>query len=71
MYSSSTWKYSGLSALLIAALLVNSEVIGQKSVIKEESRSILTYPFSDPNPVPSMASNSTGSPLIPYFVFDG
>ena len=71
MYSSSTWKYSGLSALLIAALLVNSEVIGQKSVIKEESRSILTYPFSDPNPVPAMAVSSMASPFYPYFVFDG
>jgi hypothetical protein len=44
---------------------------GQGSVIKEETRSILTYPYSDPNRVPSLAINSMVSPFYPYFVFDG
>ena len=39
--------------------------------IKEESRSILTYPYSDPNPVPAMAVSSMASPFYPYYVFDG
>ena len=47
------------------------EVSGQKAIIKEESRSILTYPYSDPNPVPAMAVSSMVSPFYPYFVFDG
>jgi hypothetical protein len=44
---------------------------GQQSLIKEESRSVLTYPYSDPNPVPAMAISSMVSPFYPYFVFDG
>ena len=47
------------------------EASGQKAIIKEESRSILTYPYSDPNPVPVMAVSSMAAPFYPYFVFDG
>ncbi|MBK7711728.1 MAG: hypothetical protein IPJ37_12835 [Bacteroidales bacterium] len=47
------------------------EISAQKAIIKEESRSILTYPYSDPNPVPVMAVSSMTSPFYPYFVFDG
>ncbi len=57
--------------LLLSLLLLNFKIIGQKSVIKEEARSILTYPYSDPNPVPAMAVSSMASPFYPYFVFDG
>jgi tetratricopeptide (TPR) repeat protein len=71
MHDSPTVKYSGLSILIISALLLNFEVSGQKSIIKEESRSILTYPYSDPNPVPAMAISSMVSPFYPYFIFDG
>ena len=52
-------------------LLLCFEVSGQRAIIKEESRSILTYPYSDPNPVPAMAVSSMASPFYPYFVFDG
>ena len=44
---------------------------GQASTIKEEHRQIVTYPFSDPNPIPSVAINSMVSPFYPYYVFDG
>ncbi len=44
---------------------------GQKSLINEESRPVLTYPYSDPNPVPAMGISSMVSPFYPYFVFDG
>ena len=52
-------------------LLFSPVVSGQGSLIKEETRSIITYPYSDPNPVPSLAINSMVSPFYPYFVFDG
>jgi tetratricopeptide (TPR) repeat protein len=47
------------------------KISGQGTTIKEEVRSILTYPYSDPNPVPSIAINSMVSPFYPYYVFDG
>ncbi len=39
--------------------------------IKEEIIKIKTYPFSDPNPVTSLAINQTVSLFYPYYVFDG
>lgn len=56
---------------LLMMLQFSIEVSGQQPIIKEESRSILTYPYSDPNPVPAMAISSMVSPFYPYFVFDG
>ncbi len=55
----------------IIILSCNYEASGQRSSIKEETISIITYPYSDPNPVPSLAINSMVSPFYPYFVFDG
>jgi Tfp pilus assembly protein PilF len=52
-------------------LVLCFEVSGQQATIKEESRSVLTYPFSDPNPVPAMAISQMVSPFYPYYVFDG
>ena len=46
-------------------------VFGQNSMIREENISIKTYPYSDPNPIPSLAMNSQVSVFYPYFVFDG
>ncbi len=56
---------------LIALSLVFADLSGQKVVVTEQSRPFVTYPFSDPNPVPAMALNSMVSPFYPYFVFDG
>ena len=44
--------------------------LGQASVT-EKRQTIKTYPFSDPNPLPSMAINRKVSPFYPYFVIDG
>jgi tetratricopeptide (TPR) repeat protein len=63
-------KYTGIF-LFLSAFLISFDTSGQKSVIKEEVRSLLTYPYSDPNPVPAMAVSSMVSPFYPYFVFDG
>ncbi len=57
--------------LLLFLFSLNTWIYGQKAHIKEESNSILTYPYSDPNPVPAMAVSSMASPFYPYYVFDG
>jgi tetratricopeptide (TPR) repeat protein len=57
--------------LLISLPWVFADLSGQKVVVTEESRPFVTYPFSDPNPVPAMALSSMVSPFYPYFVFDG
>jgi len=41
------------------------QLFAQKAMVREYSRTFLTYPFSDPNPVPR-----TGK-IYPYFRFDG
>lgn len=38
--------------------------------VTEASKAIKTYPYSDPNPVPSMAINNNISRFYPYFMFD-
>ena len=40
-------------------------VAQQPSVIREYNKTFITYPFSDPNPIPLL------SPVYPYFRFDG
>ena len=57
--------------LFIVKPLFTPVVFGQNSIIREESKSILTYPYSDPNPLPTMAINSMVSAFYPYYVFDG
>lgn len=64
-------KYSIVFLLFSIALTSEFEVSGQKAIVKEEATPILTYPYSDPNPVPAMAISSKVSPFYPYFVFDG
>jgi tetratricopeptide (TPR) repeat protein len=69
-------QFSGnLIPLLIFSILSEmcrcQDVFGQSAMIEEKTQSILTYPFSDPNPVPTMAINAMVTPFYPYFVFDG
>jgi tetratricopeptide (TPR) repeat protein len=72
MYNSHYRSLSGSFILFLALpLLLNFNLFAQDATIKEETRSILTYPFSDPNPVPVMALNSMVRPFYPYFIFDG
>lgn len=42
--------------------------VAQNAKISTESRPLITYPFSDPSPIPALAYNPT---LYPYFQFDG
>ncbi len=55
---------------IIALLLCSAslQLHGQQATILEERRTIPTYPFSDPDPVPMVARNPA---LYPYHAFDG
>lgn len=64
-------KNFSLFIVLIFAVLFFANTVCAQSSIKEESKTLKTYPFSDPNPIPSLGINSTVSPFYPYFVFDG
>ncbi len=55
----------------LISFLSGIAVFGQNSTIKEENITIKTYPYSDPNPIPSLAINSQVSVFYPYFLFDG
>ena len=55
--------------LFFLLLIVSQMLMGQKAAITVQSRDILTYPYSDPNPTPLL---SEGRPEIyPYFSFNG
>jgi tetratricopeptide (TPR) repeat protein len=54
---------------LFAFILLSSILSGQKASITVESREILTYPYSDPNPVPILAEGR--EVIYPYHSFNG
>jgi len=56
--------------LIISLLLAghSSLSIAQNASIQEEMRSIKTYPFSEPNPVPVLVKDTR---LYPYHIFEG
>ena len=51
---------------LLSALIVGCDKMDVS--ISEEMKSIKTYPFSDPNPIPMLVKDSR---LYPYHSFDG
>jgi len=55
--------------LLFAFLIVSQMLMAQKASITVESRDILTYPYSDPNPVPVLSEGR--SEIYPYHSFNG
>ncbi|NMC39415.1 MAG: DUF5107 domain-containing protein [Bacteroidales bacterium] len=55
--------------LLLAFLFLSQVLPGQKASITMETRDILTYPFSDPNPVPILVERR--DEIFPYFSFNG
>jgi hypothetical protein len=57
--------------ILIFSVQFMAKVSGQNALIREEIKSIVTYPYSDPNPIPSVALNGMITPFYPYFMFDG
>ena len=56
-----------LFALPVLATLLNFSY-AQSADISEESRNFTTYPFSDPDPIPILTSNTK---IYPYHRFDG
>ena len=58
-------------AWFILTVFFFTDIKAQNAIIKEEITPILTYPYSDPNPVPTLAINAMVAPFYPYFVFDG
>ncbi|MCE5346211.1 MAG: DUF5107 domain-containing protein [Bacteroidales bacterium] len=55
--------------LLFTFLILSQMLIAQKASITVESRDILTYPYSDPNPVPTIVNGK--NEIFPYFTFNG
>ena len=53
------------SLLFISAILLFQFSYGQMASVQESTRTFKTYPFNDPNPIPSK------SLIYPYFRFDG
>lgn len=56
---------------MLSAFIFSNEVSAQTSTIKEEIKSIKTYPFSDPSPLPSVAISQKIFPFYPYSYYDG
>ncbi len=54
--------------LLFALLSLSHILTGQKASVLVESRDILTYPYSDPNPLPVLAEGN--SEIFPYHLFN-
>jgi Tfp pilus assembly protein PilF len=54
--------------LFDVAFIWSFSTIAQKAIVKEEIISIPTYPFSDPNPNPTLIRNPG---IYPYHKFDG
>ena len=59
---------SGAAILCTALAAVSCDVPGPRARISEEVRVLDTYPFSDPNPVPVLATDRR---LYPYHTFEG
>lgn len=55
-------------AVLSLVLSISSHALSQEAQITEEKRTIRTYPFSDPDPLPILSRDIR---LYPYFAFDG
>lgn len=55
--------------VLFLILILSAPAFGQKAKISEQLQEILTYPYSDPNPIPILEERN--SRIYPYFSFDG
>lgn len=49
----------------VICILISNRIFAQTAQISEKLIPLLTYPFSDPNPVPMSGS------IYPYFRIDG
>ena len=60
-------KFKPILFLFIFNFVFTENVLTQCTTIREENRIIKTYPFGDPDPIPSLIRNSR---IYPYFRFD-
>ncbi|MCP4897545.1 MAG: DUF5107 domain-containing protein, partial [bacterium] len=68
-YARATASMVGIvGALLLISVFGPATVAAQQARISEETRTLTTYPFSEPNPVPILAWDAR---LYPYHSFDG
>lgn len=51
--------------------MAGTAAVAQKNSVSEQTVTMKTYPYSDPNPLPTMAINAKVSSFYPYNVFDG
>jgi tetratricopeptide (TPR) repeat protein len=59
-----------LKKILLLSLIFLPQILpAQKATISEELRELVTYPFSDPNPLPILTEKSFK--IYPYHSFDG
>lgn len=58
-----------IKKLVFAFIFFSQMLVAQKASITVESRDILTYPYSDPNPVPVLAEGR--DEIYPYHSFSG
>jgi tetratricopeptide (TPR) repeat protein len=54
--------------LFYSVVFLFNGIIAQNTTIKETSRTLTTYPFSDPNPIPILEDNAK---IYPYFKYEG
>jgi len=57
------------TSFIVFFSIIAQLVIAQRATITTESRDILTYPYSDPNPIPGLAEGR--GEIYPYFSFNG
>ena len=54
---------------LVIFLLLPQILMSQKATVTQEFRELVTYPFSDPNPIPLLTEKNRR--IYPYYSFDG
>src|SRR4030042_4768513 len=55
--------------LLFVFFLLPQMLMAQKATVTQEFRELVTYPFSDPNPIPFLTEKNKR--IYPYHSFDG
>ena len=56
---------------VLVFFFTSMDVFAQNASVKEAKQTIKTYPYSDPNPIPSLGINSKVGAYYPYYIFDG
>ena len=57
--------------LILASWISDAYAQEHSAQVRETTQTILTYPYNDPNPIPTMGINAKVGAYYPYFIFDG